>query len=333
MVGANPTMIERAREGIREFFLLQHAEKQSEVRSASQRDAIRLYHEAASRRITVAQDLRGPIQTPAALALYQQGSLFYALAYLLNEDESLDPRSLTPEETFRKLEGAMAADGLTPPHEFQSARPMLVASDPLELDRASPEEADRRIEELAVVAGWLSRLVDARSPREIKTARIARITVGAVSGLALIAILVTQIFAPKNLAHHRLATASSEGFSTTASGAVDGSRNVGYGFHSQLEDSPWLSIDLGRAYAIAQIEVFGRGDGHYDQSVPLFLEISDSGADYGQVASRTEPFSDSEPWVIKPAPPLVTRYLRLRTTRRSYLVLNEVEVYGKTVKR
>jgi hypothetical protein len=333
MVGPNPTMIERAREGIREFFLLQHAEKQSEVRSTSQREAIRLYHEAANRRISVAQDLRGPIQTPAALSLYQQGSLFFALAYLLNEDETLDPRNLTPEETFRKLEGAIAADGLTPPNEFRSARPMLVASDPLELDRATPEEADRRIEELSVVAGWLSRLVDPRSPREIKTARIARVTVGAVIGLALIVTLVTQIFAPKNLGRYRVATASSEGFSTTASGAVDGSRSGGYGFHSQLEDSPWLSIDLGRAHAITRIEVFGRGDGHYDQSLPLVLEISDSGAEYDQVASRMEPFSASEPWVIKPEPPLVTRYVRLRTARRSYLVLSEVEVYGTAIKR
>jgi hypothetical protein len=114
---------------------------------------------------------------------------------------------------------------------------------------------------------------------------------------------------------------------------VDGSRRSAYGFHSQLEDSPWVSIDLGRSYAITRIEVFGRSDaGPYDQSIPLALETSQTGADYGILASRTEPFSDSDPWVIKPAPPLVTRYLRLRTTRRSYLVLSEVEVYGNAIK-
>ena len=333
MVGTNPTTIERAREGVREFFLLQRAEKMSEGLSVSQREAIRMYHEAATRRISVAQDLRGPIQTPAALTLYQQGSLFYALAYLVNDDASLDPRNLTPEDAFRKLEGAMAAEGLTPPQEFSQAKPMLVASDPLELDRVTPEEADRRIEELSVVARWLSRLVDPRSPREIKMARVVRLLVGTAALLAILISLGTRIFSPKNLAHYMPATASSEALSTTATGAVDGSRRGTFGFHSQLEDTPWLSIDLGRPHAITRIEVFGRNDaGPYDQSIPLVLETSDTGADYGQVASRTEPFSDSEPWVIKPAPPLVTRYLRLRTTRRSYLVLNEVEVYGKAVK-
>ena len=328
MVGMNPTTVERAREGVREFFLLEQAEKKSETLSATQRQTIRTYHEAANRRISVAQDLRGPVQTPAALVLYQQGSFFHALAYLVTQDESLDPLALTPAEAFRRLDAAIVAGGLVPPPAFERAKSMLVASDPLELDRLTPEEAIRRIEELAVVARWLGHLVDARSPREIKTARVFRVLVAIGGAIALLVNLGIGLFTPKNLAAHKVAIASSEALSTTASGAVDGSRSGAYGFHSQLEDAPWLSIDLGATFAINRVKVFGRADSPHDQSIPLSLEVSDDGANYRQVTARTEPFSDHEPWVFLPAPALTTRYLRLRTMRRSYLVLSEVVVNG-----
>jgi hypothetical protein len=333
MVGTNPTTIERARDGVLEFFLLQQAEKKSEALTSAQRETIRTYHEAASRRVTVAQDLRGPVQTSAALLLYQQGCFFYALAYVVNRDKTLDPASLTPEEAFRQFDAAIDADGLTPPKEFKRARPLLVTADPLELDRMTAEEASSRVEELEVVTRWLARHLDARSPREIKTARMVRVLVGAGVALALLVNIGMRLFSPKNLALDKPAVASSYMFSTAASGAVDGSRSGTYGYHSQLEDSPWLSIDLGREFSIQRVEVFGRTDGHYDQSVPITLEVSDDATNYGEIAVRAEPFSDYDPWVVKLAPPRVTRYLRLRTTRRSYLVLGEVEVYGKDVKR
>jgi len=117
-------------------------------------------------------------------------------------------------------------------------------------------------------------------------------------------------------------------FSTLPEGAVDGSHRGQYGFHSSLEESPWLSIDLRARYAIKTVKVFGRGDGYYDQSIPLALETSDDGTTYRAIATRAEPFSADDPWVI-PTDNLVTRFLRLHTLRRSYLVLGEVEVYGQ----
>jgi hypothetical protein len=333
MVGTNPTTLARTLDGVREFFLLERAEKKSEALTASQREATCTYHEAAGRRVGVARDLRGPVQTPAALLLYRQGTLFYVLAYLVSKDASLDPASLTAEEAFRKLDEAVVTDGLTPPKQFERARALLIASDPLALDRMNADEAGQRIEELEAVARWVAHLLDPRSPREIKTARVIRVLVGATAAIALIVNLGMRLFSAKNLALDKTAVGSSYMFSTGASGAVDGSRGGPYGFHSQLEESPWLSIDLGKAFAITEIKVFGRTDGYYDQSVPLALEVSDDATNYHQVATRAETFSDYDPWVFKPAPPFVTRYLRLRTMRRSYLVLGEVEVYGNDSKR
>ncbi len=329
MVGPNPTTLGRARESVREFFLLERAAEVSEKLGVSQRETVRSYHAAAKRLVSVAEDLRGPVQTPSALVLYQQGSFLYAVAYLMTHDERVEPASLSPVEAFRRLDAAIAADRRMPPPQFERARSMLTGTDPLELDRVSLEQAGRRIEDLAVAARWLGRLEDPRSPLEIKAARIVRVLIGGAAGLALLVSLALLLLAPKNHALYRSAAASSTAFSTTASGVVDGGRKGPYGFHSQLEDSPWLSIDLGRAVEITRLKVFGRTDGHYEQSIPLALEISDDGTSYREIASRTEPFSDHEPWVFQPSPPIPARHVRLRTTKRSYLVLSEVEVYGK----
>jgi hypothetical protein len=333
MVGRIPTTIEHAREGVREFFLLERAEKKSETLTPSQREIVRAYHVAAGRRIEVARHLRGPIQTPPALLLYQQGALFHVLGYLVHKDESLDPESLTREEAFRRFDDAILGDGLAPPMEFERAKPMLLGSDPLALDRVTADEAGRRIEELANAVRWLAHLLDPRSPREIKNARVVRLLVGAAVVLAFLIGVAMRMVARKNLALAKTAIASSDMFSAAAPGAVDGFRGSAYGFHSQLEESPWLSIDLGRAFSITEAKVFGRTDGYYDQSIPLALEVSDDGSDYRQVASRTEVFSDYDPWVVKLEPSPVARYVRLRTMRQSYLVLGEVEVYGHDIKR
>jgi hypothetical protein len=208
---------------------------------------------------------------------------------------------------------------------------MLVSSDPLDLDRLDADEAGRCVEELEVTSRWLANLIDARSPAQLKWMRIFRIGVVAAGTVVLLVLLVLRLIAPKNFALNKPATASSYMFGTVAAGAVDGSKNGTYGYHSLIEDSPWLSIDLGRPIAISRIKVFGRGDGYYDQSIPLALETSDDGTTYQQIALRSEPFSEFDPWTIQPTA-LVTRYLRLKTMRHSYLVIGEVEVNGSVPK-
>jgi hypothetical protein len=326
------TAIQTAREGVREFFLLEKAQQQLEALESSRRDAVRSYYDAGNRRLNVAQDLRGPVQTPAALTLYRQGSQLLALAYLTSHGHAhLDPATIGLEETFLALDKAFATQGVSVPATYNRARSMLVSADPLELDRLNPEEAARSVEELEATSRWLCSLVDARSPSQLKWMRAFRIGIAAAGALTLLVMLIVRLTAPKNLALDKPATASSYMFGTVAAGAVDGSKNGTYGYHSLQEDSPWLSIDLGRPVAIGKIKVFGRGDGYYDQSIPLALEVSQDGTTYEQIALRNEPFSEYDPWVVRPEA-LVTRFLRLKTLRRSYLVLGEVEVNGSVPK-
>jgi F5/8 type C domain len=316
--------------GIREFFLLERAERRSSAFNASQRETIRALVDAANRRLPVARDLRGPSGAPVALTLYQQAGRFLAVALLVSKDAQLDPRALPHEEVVQKLEAVLAADGLAPSVELARVKPLLGSSDPLELDRLPTEEADQVAEDFESATRWLSRLVDPRSPKELKSLRFLRVAVGVACAIALLALLGRWAFSPKNLARGKpTASSSAPMFSTTSDGVVDGSKNGTYGFHSSLEDSPWLSIDLGRNYDIGRIKVYGRGDNVNDQSIPLALELSGDGSAYRQVATRNEPFSESEPWVIAPPPPLAARFIRLRTLRKSYLVLGEVEVFKR----
>jgi hypothetical protein len=315
------------RDRIREVFLLRRAEEKSTALTNAQRTAMRVYHDAANRRLHVARDVRGPSQTPIALELYRQGGIFSALAFLVSMDPTLDPGSLTPAMVLDRLASTLEERHIAAPPEFERVKELFVTSDPLGLDRLSEEEAERSAENLDRTTLWLGTLYDARSPRDVRTARVLRVALGVAAVLALLVWLGAWILEPKNIAKRKRATASSTMGETIPAGAVDGSTGGAFDFHSALEEQPWLAIDLERPYVITRAKIYGRRDAPYDQSIPLALEVSDDGATFRQVAVRSEPFSDSDPWVVAPNA-VVTRYLRLRTLKHSYLVVNEVEVNG-----
>jgi hypothetical protein len=116
------------------------------------------------------------------------------------------------------------------------------------------------------------------------------------------------------------------------SAVVDGVKDGRFGFHSVEQDPAWLAIDLGGPCAIRRVKVYGRGDCCHDQSIPLALEASDDGVAYTVIAERSKPFSEEEPWIVRLRDPVRARFLRLRTERRTYLVLSEVEAFGSRVR-
>jgi hypothetical protein len=151
----------------------------------------------------------------------------------------------------------------------------------------------------------------------------------ALAGAALLLIVLTWRWASSdpNLARQASVTSSSRDFDTRPENVTDGYRYGQLGFHSAVEKSAWLELDLGRPQVITRVQAYGRGDCCFDQSVPLALEVSDDGADYRRVAVLKRPFTQYDPWVIRPQA-LVARFVRFRTLRRAPLVLSEVEVYG-----
>jgi hypothetical protein len=320
------------RDRIREVFFLEKAQETSARLTDSQRAAVRACSDAAVCRLGVARDIRGTAQTPAALELYRQGFFFYALAFFASRDRTFEVGSLAPESTLTRLEQALAAEGASPPAELSRAKPFLLAADPLAADRLPSDQAEEQAQALEVTTRWMSRLFDVRSPKELRLARFVRLGIAGASAAALLVLFVMWVFAPKDLAKGRPAVCSGATmFSTVPAGAVDGSKSGQYGFHSALEDSPWLSVDLGTRYKVNTVKVYGRGDGYYDQSIPLALELSEDGTNYHQVAERAEPFSSSDPWVVKSVGQ-VAQFVRVHTLRHSYLVLGELEVYGQKPK-
>jgi hypothetical protein len=194
-----------------------------------------------------------------------------------------------------------------------------------------PEEARRTADDFDVATAWLAGLVDPRSGREIRMAHHVRLALAALVAATLIAMLVQWVATPKNIALRKPVTASSEAWDTKPEGAVDGDKFTRFGFHSSLDDKPWLVIDLGANYRLTRVKVYGRGDCCFDQSVPLTMETSTDGTSFKAIAERASDFSQSAPWVVYPQSS-TARFLRLRTQRTSYLVLSEVEVNGHVAK-
>jgi hypothetical protein len=270
-----------------------------------------------------ARRLRLDGQTLGAVVLSRE-SLF-----VLAQGVAGDPTALGQKERMDHLVETLARAGLEPPSELERQRGLLSSEDPRSVDRLGPGELELAADDLEACVERLSQWVQPPSAAELKMQRALRF--GAV-GLVLLAILgwiAARLARPHDLALHRPVQASSEAFSTTPEGAVDGIRyGSQLGFHSAEQDQPWLSIDLGREVAIARVAAYGRSDCCFDQSIPLALEASDDGTTYRQVARREEPFSQPDPWIIE-ARDLKARFVRFRTLRHSFLVLSEVEVYGR----
>ncbi|MDP9036167.1 MAG: discoidin domain-containing protein [Myxococcota bacterium] len=316
------------RGALREYFLLERAEQRSVALTPSQREAVRAYYDAAARRLSVAGTLRGPSQTPVAIALYREAWMFLVHALMISRDAAAEPRDLSRAAAFDRMDSALLANEAKVPAELDAARALLTSSDPLLADRLPPEEASQAADALETALRWLLHHVEARSPRAVKVTRVARLGVAIASAIVLLVGGLIWGLSPTNVALHKPTRSSPPSWNTAPEGAVDGEKNGTFGFHSVEEDSPSLTIDLLRPHKIMRVKVFGRGDGYNDQSIPLALEVSDDGAVFRKIAERTEAFSEADPWVVEVSP-LVTRFVRLRTERHSVLVLSEVEVYGR----
>jgi hypothetical protein len=323
--------LDSLRQKIRQFFLLADARRKHSALAGPQLTTVRAYHRAGQRQVLAAQQLRSQSPPVPAVSLYRQGALLLVLAFLAYNDKTLDPTTLTAEAAFDTFRAKLEAHRIELPPEFDRVRSVLVGCDILQLERLSAEEAGQKAEELESLTDWLSSLVDPRSPRELKNMSIVRIGGVSAGAAALLVYLSVRLFSAPNVALHKSVVAVSQDYNTTPAGVVDGNVDGRFGFHSALDDSPWLWIDLGRNYAIYKIKVYGRGDCCFDQSIPLALEVSSDGVSYSKIAEKTDQFSEVNPWVIHPTA-LVTRYVRLRTERRSYLALGEVEVFGRPPK-
>jgi hypothetical protein len=101
-----------------------------------------------------------------------------------------------------------------------------------------------------------------------------------------------------------------------------GGKDSGVFFHTQLENGPWLRIDLGAEHALTRVELQNRQDCCQDRAVPLVIELSRDGSHFHTVSVQREVFDELR---VK-FPRERARYVRLRVLRQSALHLERVWV-------
>jgi hypothetical protein len=117
-------------------------------------------------------------------------------------------------------------------------------------------------------------------------------------------------------------------------GGNNGIRTGLYGFHTQLEDSPWWVVDLLGAYGVLAVRVFNRVDhpSIAERSAELDILVSMDAAAWTVIYSRTDPGAfggaGGSPLEALTSAPAPARFVALRLRKRGFLHLDEVEVYG-----
>ena len=110
---------------------------------------------------------------------------------------------------------------------------------------------------------------------------------------------------------------------------TDGLTSGSYAVHTAREENPWAQIDLGETYRINKVKIYNRGDGWFDDGLPMTLEFSENGTDFTEIDKRTKSFGQRVPGMADRLGKKPARYVRIDGNRGGYVALNEIEVFGK----
>ena len=299
----------------------------------ARRARARDHFEAARTRLSAAGQLFDARNFVASVILYRDAIIQLARCHLVvqpaapDADPSATPDTPSEADALAALRAALA-DQPRLGAKLGRAVLALEATDGLELDRLPPAELRQRAEELDELGAELAAFVEPRSSRARRTIMARRWAIlGAVLVLPPVAFGLYKIIAPPNIALGKPVTTSGASLNTRPEQVVDGDRYGSFGFHSTEHESPWVTIDLGKRYAVRKVDVYGRHDCCFEQSTPIVVEASLDNQQFAVVARRDAPFEHAEPWSVA-ANYVSARYLRIRTLRKSVLVLSEVQVWG-----
>lgn len=292
--------------------------------SMAQQDATHRAFAAARSRLDAAAQLRQAGRDLPAILLYREGIITLGKVLIAARGQAPEGVSYNGGETLERFTSLLADEHLA---LSANLRDVMRLAEPLELDALPSRALASRADALASLTARLLERIEPTSRERslyVKYAPFASVVLTLLCALGSVAYFALL---PTNLAKGRPAIASSATYETRPEGVVDGKDYGRFGYHSEVEASPWIRVDLGRKYHLTEIKIFGRHDCCYDQSVPMLCEVSADGEQFDGVATKSEPFEQIEPWVISPKG-VSARYVRVRTLRESVLVLSELEVYG-----
>lgn len=112
-------------------------------------------------------------------------------------------------------------------------------------------------------------------------------------------------------------------------GGVNGHISGFFGFHTAEEEQPWWQVDLEARRGLREIRVYNRVDSGRDRARTLRILLSDDGASWRCVHDQggyTFGGNDGRPLRVMMSDQ-AARYVRLQLDERTFLHLDEVEVY------
>jgi hypothetical protein len=184
-------------------------------------------------------------------------------------------------------------------------------------------QAEAQRNEMEARVANLLASVESRTETELDGLRVGRFAAIAVV-LFVCGRALALHYGVHNVALHKPVAASSVAFSKPATGITDGRTRDTFGVHTNEGPHPFVTIDLERTYRIRKIRVFNRGDGWFDEVLPLSIELSTDGTTFHEIARRTTHF---DVWDID-AGMADARWVRA-TKDSGYIALNEIEVYSR----
>jgi len=311
-------------------FLLRPVETKVSAYPRTAHDRVRELNEAANERASVADELLES-HALAALPLYREAAVLYMAAVLAVRSEVTLDAPLKTDQVVAQF--GQLAHAKSPPGSEQQLRDfmqLLIVADPLLLDPLPDGDAVDRVRGIRPLIGWLHDLVEPRTVREIKIQRMLRVAMVTVLPLALVSSGLYVKLKPVNIALNKPVVASSMHPSSTSqpSGLTDGVTGGTYGVHTNTEASSWVQVDLLDVYRIDKVSMYNRGDGWFDDGLPMTLLFSDNGTDFTEVDKRTTRFGQWLPWTYK-AGKKKARYIRVAGAPGRFVALSELEVTGK----
>jgi len=292
--------------GMREAFTLEHAERAA-IDEGARRDDARKFVQGANARLASAARLSLP---RAAVPLLRDALELAIRASRVDHDAPVD------------LAAELGARDDVVGEWARSSEPLFVE----ELPFARGEELRDALD--AEVRARLAAL-DVRSVTAIRALRWGRF-VALTIVLAMIASWVARTkFLPHNVALGKNVLTNGvrgDNGPFNGPGVVDGRTRGTFGVSTNDSPHPFVTIDLAKPYAITRVRIFNRGDGWYDESLPLALAISDDNATFREVARRTTHF---DVWTVDFAPTATARFVRVAKMAPGAVTLNEIEIYSR----
>ena len=298
------------------------------------------YRAAAQRRTAVADDLREGHNAVAALRLYREGFQLLVATIAVSHDDAQadsqagsndqrDPDAFAGPAAIAALRTLAGAGRIPPlPDAVEQAGLLLSAPELLAFDGDATDDVLIKRDAAAAAVKWLRRLAE---PPVLRRTRLRWPAVAGLAALVLAGVIAARVMTsqPANLALYRPVTASSRHPHSTApadnSGLVNGQVEPTYGIHTAPKNA-WVMVELDGVHAIDTVKVYNRGDGWFDEGLPMTLELSEDGRTFAAVDTRTTHFSSTAPWVFQ-AGGRRARAVRIRSA--TYISLAELEVYEK----